>query len=106
MHLNKIEVLLLNSLADDYENISSILPDISRELKRPITENEIVSCLRQLLTKRLIDAYRFDSQRYEKVGSVDTFNNMWFMINARGLATLVQAKNEKSDPPDGTRNEL
>lgn len=90
--LDKMEVFCLNGLCDDYENVSSVLPGVSRGLGRPVTESEVAACLRRLAERKLIDVYGYDAGRkqYRRVAIADvpSVGEGWFMISDLGQKEL------------------
>ena len=92
MKLRNIEIHVLNSLCDDYENVNSIQGDLLNVLKKRVQVKSIVEHLKKLSRLRLIDAYKYDIEKYvfikqEDLSTID-YVTSWFFITDRGREEL------------------
>jgi hypothetical protein len=91
MQLNKVELHCLNSLTDDYENVSSIEPDITRALKRDIRSKELENCLTGLIQRGLVEVYDFDPVKSQYIASAlrpGDIRKQWFFVSEVGREQL------------------
>jgi len=88
---NKIEMLCLNAICDDYENLIQIKEDIQRSLGYPPEDKEIRLCLTKLVEKGYAEVFEYDRTTLKYVKSVlsnDNWDDEWFLITGKGRIEL------------------
>ena len=87
MSLSSFELEVLGRVADDYEAIDTIRDDIARDLKRPVSDEEVGLALLALTRSGLVDAFVYDasSSQYRRA-DVDQSSvaELWFLTSKRG----------------------
>jgi len=82
------ELEVLGFVADDYEAPHTIAEDISRELKRPTSEAEVLGALLALAHTGMVQTYVYDSSgsRYRPITAHEAASEKdpWFMATAAG----------------------
>jgi hypothetical protein len=100
-----IRMLVLNSIADDYENLEQIAKDVTRmstECGVSVSTDEILNGLSDLIESNLATAYRFDRFRdrwiefksmpeRSEIGSPreTNINDAWFWVTERGKEMVI-----------------
>ncbi|MFZ1082847.1 MAG: hypothetical protein WAO19_13090 [Candidatus Kryptoniota bacterium] len=92
MKLSNIEIHILNSLCDDYENVESIQGELFNAINEPIQAESMVEHLKKLSDFGLLDVYKYDVEkivfnRQEDISNVD-FMKSWFFITDEGRKEL------------------
>ena len=73
---------VLGRVSNDYEAAHTITGDIARDLKRPVTEAEVLVALLNLAHSGLVQAYVYDAsnKRYRAIaaGEAKDAKELWF----------------------------
>jgi hypothetical protein len=81
---------VLEMCSDDYEAPHSITADLSREMKRPVTEADVRTALVSLALAGKLQAYVFEesTSRYLPISSANATNTsgIWFRRIVNGQA--------------------
>jgi DNA-binding PadR family transcriptional regulator len=81
----------LNSLCDDYENITTILSDLRQATHGDIKAEDVEGILSDLVADELVSAYDFDAANSQYVPSDGTsagLKDKWFFITEKGRMRL------------------
>jgi len=87
--MDPFELEVLGRVADDYEAIHTIRPDLERDLSRPVSANEVGAALVRLAAAGFVDPLIYDQvhQEYCRVAlSAYSADELWFFITPAGCA--------------------
>jgi len=91
MKLTILDVYCLNALCDDYENITTIMADVSRAANTGVPFDEIERCLRRLEIEELVTAFEYDIQKTKYIPSSHfegKIKEKWYFITEKGRQEL------------------
>jgi len=84
MNANALETEVLSRIAEDYEAAHTIAGDIARDLKRPVSEAEVLKALLSLAHGGLAQAFVYEAngQRYRPIDAAEAarVKEPWFMV--------------------------
>ena len=91
--MQPLDLLILNSACDDWENLSSIRDSVeSAPQGGPIESSELEACLLRLVREKLLSAHEFVDGTFVPLTSdavdASTVANLWFFITAEGRRVL------------------
>ena len=82
-----LDTEVLGWVLNDYEAPQTIAADIGRELKKTITEQQVLASLKSLTAAGLVQAFAFDASknayRPATIGSIPD-EKLWFMATEAG----------------------
>jgi hypothetical protein len=91
MSASALETEVLGRVAEDYEAPHTIAGDIARDLKRPVSEADVLAALLSLARGGLVQAYVYESknQRYRAISASEAADaqDPWFMAKRASHAT-------------------
>ena len=93
MSLSPFEVEVLGRVADDYEAVETIRDDLARDLRRPVSDEEVGVTLLALTRAGLVDAFFYDAAATKyRPAEIETVPvaDLWFLTNKKGRAQLEQ----------------
>jgi hypothetical protein len=89
--IDLIALHCLNSLCDDYENVTTILSDVRQATHGNFQAEDIQRTLADLVAEDLVCAYEFDAanSRYVPIpGPAANLSDKWFFITETGRTRL------------------
>jgi hypothetical protein len=93
MSASTLHTEVLSRVGEDYEAPHTIADDIARNLKRPVSEEELLAALLALAREGLVQAYVYEpkSQRYRAISAskAATVKDPWFMAKRTWACRLT-----------------
>jgi hypothetical protein len=96
MILSKLDLLCLNSMSDDYEGISEIMKDVSKDIPGEVKKEDIITSIRRLVIDNDANVYVYDVKKQEfeikPVNFFIDFDNrlIYFFLTEKGRKELDQ----------------
>ena len=94
MHHNTLTILILNVVANDYEDYSLIEKEVEEQLGMVLSESwkvELKKCLNKSIDDGLVMRYKFENKKYIPFKVEDPFSfDSYYLITDLGLAFLNQ----------------
>jgi hypothetical protein len=94
MSLTLLEIHVLNSLCDDYENEIQIREDLRHAMCRDLSDADIHLCLTKLLEEGYLTVYEYnlDTLKFIESNLTDlNWSDKFFLITEKGRHELDQA---------------
>jgi len=80
----------LNSVCDDYENVSLIRTDVQKAMAIKVGDKEIEECLTELVRQGLVGVFECDARGHYVASDVSEgdWDKKWFLITETGRREL------------------
>lgn len=104
MNVNELETLIIEAVANDFEQLQGILSQLSAWSLRPLEGTDVVNierALRDLIVAGDIGAYLLSAgSPYRTVVTVvgEDLSNLWFYITEQGKKRLRETEAKGVDP--------
>ena len=96
-----LESLILQTVADDYEDIDSISADLAAGVRvpsAPAQREAIVLALQELISNGLVTAYKYDSALCKFLVTTSEEDPMYYYATDEGKALVNLMASEKTGP--------
>ena len=90
MHKSQLKTIILESIANDYESIVTIIEELNANFGSDINEDSIVQTLEYLVRNGLAARYEYESDEYHISNNFDykKEDSYWWTITDKGIKSF------------------